>query len=209
MNTTRLSAVLLGGFLLWPAGAMAQSGHEHGPEGPTPQGMMGAKGAHPHMACQMMAHGSMRMEGSAVGPAPRIILEQREELGLDQAQIEGLEESSRELVAAQEAYKESRRALEAELEEVLASDAPDLSRYESTLRQMAMQGVDYQVQAARFQRRAVDVLTKEQRAALSSQRHSGHGTRGMMQGMMRSGTETEGHSGRDRCAMKTQARDSD
>lgn len=158
----RFTAVLVATAFLVPAGLSAQGHQEHHPqtdETRAPSGMMdgGMMGHQPGMM-------SGQMMRSMMEPAPRMLLHQQDVLELSQQQIEQLEQLQERAEELRAPHRSEMESVREQLRELHGSDAPDLERYESLLREQADLRVDMLTQAAQIHRDAFEVLTDEQRS---------------------------------------------
>lgn len=126
-----------------------------------------------HQMGQMgMAQGGMTMHSTdmpmmhaaAMTPAPRMLLEQREPLGLSDQQVDRLEELQDRLDAAVTKHREAMRPLHEQLAGMREAEKLDMGRYEKLLRQAADHRVALQVERTRLGQEALQVLTNEQRS---------------------------------------------
>lgn len=180
---TRPVAIAAAIAMLIPASLVAQ-GHQMGQMGTTQNGMMQATDM------PMMQSMSMR-------PGPRMLLAQREALGLSDAQVERLENLEDRLQAALMEHRDEMAPLRDQITSLRGSEKLDIGRYEKLLQQAADGRTAMQVERARIGQEALGVLDDQQRSnvhyGMRMQRvvqpeagmPSGHGMKGMMDdGMM-------------------------
>lgn len=179
---TRPVAIAAAIAMLIPASLTAQ-GHEMGQMGTAQSGMM--------QATDMPMMQSMPMR-----PGPRMLLAQREALGLSDAQVERLEELENRLQAAVTEHKDEMATHDGQFAVLRESEKLDIGRYEELLRQAADRRITMQVERARIGQEAFEILDDQQRSnvryGMRMQRMmqpgagmpSGHGMKGMMDGGM-------------------------
>ncbi len=160
---SNMLALLMAGGLALPGVLPAQSHQQHHPQGQEKpqqammlrgQGMMGMRG---------QGHGMMGM-GMMTSPGPSMILKQKEALKLNESQVERLEALQKQLAEARETHMEEIAPLRGQAMEAVKGEKPDLSRYESTLKKLAEHHVRMQLDMARLNQEALNVLTQEQRS---------------------------------------------
>lgn len=178
---TRVLPLALAAALTAPAPGHAQEGHAaHHPDRDTVRqradqrpGMMGEKGMMGDMHGEdgMMSTGMMHATMTS-GSSPGMLLRHREALGIDSAQVERLEALRQEMAGAREPHMEAMRSAHEKARAALEGDDPDFGAYESALREMADHHVGMMVARAQTARRALDVLTPEQRSKLEEMKAS-------------------------------------
>lgn len=171
--------------MLMPASLMAQGqGHQRG------QGQMEMAPSE-----MMQATDMPMMQAMPMRPGPRMLLAQREALGLSDAQVERLEQLEDRLQAAVTEHRDEMATHKDQLAALRESEKLDIGRYEELLRQAADRRIAMQVERARIGQEAFDVLDDQQRSnvryGMRMQRMqpgagmpTGHGMRGMMDGGM-------------------------
>lgn len=181
MPTTRIAAVAAIA-LLTPASLAAQN-HQMGQMGMA-QGEM-----------TMHSTDMPMMHASAMTPAPRMLLAQREPLGLSDQQVDRLEQLQDRLESAVTKHREAMGPLHEQLAGMQGAEKLDVGRYEKLLRQASDRRIALQVERARIGQEALQVLSEQQRSnvryGMRMQRMmepgygmpSGQGMTGMMGGM--------------------------
>ncbi|NIW35616.1 MAG: hypothetical protein GWN32_03470, partial [Gemmatimonadetes bacterium] len=171
-------ALLLAGALALPGTLRAQHAQHH-PQGQDQpqQGMMGQG---------MMGQGMMGMMSV---PGPGMILMQKDALGLSESQVERLEALREEVNQARQSLMSEMMPLRQQAMEALKGNEPNLSAYESALKEIADRHVNAQVEAARVSQQALAVLTTEQRSSVryTARLLQDMMGRGMMGAMMQGG----------------------
>jgi Spy/CpxP family protein refolding chaperone len=189
--------LLVGAVLALPAPMRAQGHHgDQDDDGSRPK-MMGMMWT---SSCMMGMGGMM----GAFGPGPSLILKQKDALNLSDQQVERLKALQEEGRKTREAHVERIRSTRTELMEVMKSDKPDLSKYESALKKMADEHIKTQVTMARLSQNALKVLDAEQR---SNVRYGMRLMGGMTGGMMGSGGCSMMDKGGDGGMMGTKGKD--
>lgn len=187
MNMSITSIAALAAItLLTPASLMAQD---------NPMGQMGMDSD----GMAMQPTDMPMMQSMSMRPGPRMLLAQREALGLSDAQVERLEELEDRLQATVTEHREDMVTLRDKLTALRGSEELDIGRYEKLLQQTADQRTAMQVERARIGQEAFDVLHDQQRSnvryGMRMQRMmqpgagmgSGNGMTGMMGGGMMGG----------------------
>lgn len=177
----RFTAVLVASVFLVPAGLSAQGHQAHHPQtdgARAPSGMMGGG-----MMGQQSSMMSGQMMSSMMDPGPRMLLHQQDVLDLSQEQIQQLEQLQARAEELHSTHRSEMTSVRDQLQELRGSDALDLERYESLLREQADLRVDMQVQAARIHREAFEVLTDEQRSNVRYGMRMMRSESGMSRGM--------------------------
>lgn len=180
----RGAAVAAAIAMLTPASLMAQGqGHQRGQMEMAPSEMM-------------QATDMPMMQAMPMRPGPRMLLAQREALGLSDAQVERLEQLEDRLQAAVTEHRDEMATHKDQFAALRESEKLDIGRYEELLRQAADRRIAMQVERARIGQEAFDVLDDQQRSnvryGMRMQRMmqpgagmpTGHGMRGMMDGGM-------------------------
>ncbi len=194
MRSPKILAFVLTAVLALPATMSAQGHQDHHPqtgdersqvEMMTDQGQMMGQGH------GMIGSGMMGMMGMMSRPNPSMILMQKDVLDLEPSQVERLESLQQQLADLRQSYMNDMTPLRDEMSEVMHSDQPDLSRYESVLERMAAHQVKMQVEIATVSQNSLDVLTPKQRSNVRfGMNRMGHmRERGMMQGGMMNDAE--------------------
>ncbi|MGK2934284.1 MAG: Spy/CpxP family protein refolding chaperone [Gemmatimonadaceae bacterium] len=179
----RKAMTTLGLALLVSAQAVeAQAGHQHDQQAQDSTGMMGHG-----MMMGMMGAGEMEMGMTMMSgaPSPAMILRASNELALTAEQIARLEAMRTQSTEAIQPHMQQAMAAHQRALQALQGDSPDLSAYESAVREAANHMVVMHVAAARAGVEARAVLTTDQRARLTHtmtmmRRMTGGGSGGMM-----------------------------
>jgi Spy/CpxP family protein refolding chaperone len=121
--------------------------------------------------------GMMQQCMMMTGASPAVLLQQRESLGLNAAQVARLEALNTRTSESVMPHMQPAMQAHTAAAEILRADAPDFAAYEARLREAADHMVRTHVEMARVAVEARQVLTPEQRTRLDTMRE------GMMQGM--------------------------
>lgn len=174
-------------LLAFPVAVAAQGEQERHREG-MGEHRMENRGQRPGMGMGMMG---MR-EAVHAHPGPGMMLRAAEELGLSEDQVERLEAMHESAHAAMDEHHEAADAARERAHEAMMADTPDLDAFQAALEEAAMHDVAATVAMARVHMEAGQVLTEEQRAALTEMAEEMHGE-GMGEGMQE---RRRMHSGR-------------
>lgn len=219
MTTRRLTTALTAALalaVLIPGPALAQEHHGGEEEAEQSRQQMMDRGMmdRPAMQRGMMSHGPMARDGMgpdhrsammaamAFGPGPMMLLHQKEALGLSEEQASRLDSLRAAMHGTLEEHRSAMEEVHGAMKELAASEEPGMDRFRELLERMADAWVEMAVEMARTHRRAMDVLTEEQRSnarygmelmhRMMMERHHGEG-HGHMEdrGLM----EDRGHDG--------------
>ena len=142
-----------------PTGLTAQ-GHPMGQDHP-----MGQMSTPMHGMMQSTDMPMMQMmHSTAMTPAPRMLLAQREPLKLSDQQVDRLEKLQEQLDTAVAKHHEEMGPLHEQLAGLRTSEEVDVERYEDLLRQAADRHVALHVERARIGEAALQLLDEEQRS---------------------------------------------
>lgn len=125
------------------------------------------------------------MAAMAFGPGPVMLLHQKEALGLSEEQASRLDSLRAATVGTMEEHRSAMEEVHVAMKELAASEEPGMDRFRDLLERMADARIALAVDMARIHRRAMDVLTEEQRSnarygmklmhRMMMQRHHGEG----------------------------------
>jgi Spy/CpxP family protein refolding chaperone len=164
-------------------------------QGMTHQGMMGEGMMQGMMPMQMMRDMDMGMIMAGV-PAPAMILGAAESLNLTDAQKTRLEALQKQFTETVQAHMQEAMVAQHRAAQTLGGDKPDVSAYESALKDAMNHLIMARVASARTSLDARAVLTADQRSKLMSLSNMMHGMiGGMMDGMMGQHRQMHGMSG--------------
>lgn len=167
MMTRRLTTALAAALalaVLTPGPALAQE--HHGGEAEAEESRQGMMMNHGPMAHDRMGpdHRSAMMAAMAFGPGPMMLLHQKDALGLTEDQASRLDSLRAGMHETMEEHRSAMEEVHGAMKELAASGEPGMDRFRELLERMADARVELAVEMARTHRRAMDVLTEEQRS---------------------------------------------
>lgn len=149
----RGAAVAVAIAMLTPASLMAQDNR------------MGQMGQMEMAPSEMMQATDMpMMQSMPMRPGPRMLLAQREALGLSDAQVERLEKLEDRLQEAVTQHRDEMATHKDQFAALRESEELDMGRYEELLRQAADRRIAMQVERARIGQEAFEILDDQQRS---------------------------------------------